>query len=155
MEKVQVGLISDTHSLLRPAAFQALAGSALIIHAGDIGKPEIIQELETRAPVVAVRGNTDRGEWAQAFPETQAIEVAQQKLFVLHDLKTLELDPVQAGYKVVVSGHSHQPRAEWRAGVFYLNPGSAGPRRFKLPVTVALLWVSPAGVEAEHIELPI
>lgn len=155
MEKVQVGLISDTHNLLRPAALQALAGSALIIHAGDIGKPEIIKGLETLAPVIAVRGNNDRGEWAQAIPETQTVEVAGQKLFVLHDLKTLELDPVQAGYRVVISGHSHQPRAEWKAGVLYLNPGSAGPRRFKLPVTVALLWVSPAGVEAEHIELTI
>jgi putative phosphoesterase len=132
-----LGIISDTHGLLRPEAIDALRGSDLIIHAGDIGKPEILAELETIAPVVAVRGNTDQGFWADALPETAVAETAGGLIYVIHDILALDLDPVAAGFRMVVSGHSHKPGRSERAGVIYLNPGSAGPRRFQLPITLA------------------
>ena len=148
-----VGVISDTHGLLRPEAVAALAGSELIIHAGDVGGPEVLEELARVAPVVAVRGNNDRGAWAEALAEYEAVEVKQTFVYVLHDLKELDIAPAAAGFRVVVSGHSHKPLVEERRGVLYLNPGSAGPRRFKLPVTLARLKISADGVGAEIINL--
>jgi hypothetical protein len=148
-----VGVISDTHGLVRPEAVKALAGSGLIIHAGDVGGPEVLEELGRIAPVVAVRGNNDRGAWAEALAEYEAVEVNESFVYVLHDLKELDIAPAAAGFRVVVSGHSHKPLIEERRGVLYLNPGSAGPRRFKLPVTLAHLRVSADGASAEIINL--
>ena len=148
-----VGVISDTHGLVRPEAVEALKGSELIIHAGDVGGPEVLEELARIAPVVAVRGNNDRGAWAEALPEYEAVEVNETFVYVLHDLKGLDIVPAAAGFRVVVSGHSHQPLVEERRGVLYLNPGSAGPRRFKLPVTVARMKLSGGDVSAEIINL--
>jgi putative phosphoesterase len=140
-----VGLISDTHGLLREEALQALEGSTLIIHAGDVGKPEILDALRKLAPVVAVRGNIDKEAWAYALPETAVVEAGPVRIYVLHDLKELDLDPAAAGFQVVVSGHSHRPGSFERGGVLYVNPGSAGPRRFQLPITLARLDL-PASV---------
>ena len=148
-----VGVISDTHGLLRPEALAALAGSELIIHAGDVGGPEVLEELGRVAPVVAVRGNNDRGAWAESLAEYEAVEVNGAFVYVLHDLKELDIAPAAAGFRVVVSGHSHKPLAEERRGVLYLNPGSAGPRRFKLPVTVARLKLNGDDASAEIINL--
>jgi putative phosphoesterase len=144
-----IGLISDTHGLLRPQALAALAGSDLIIHAGDVGDPEILEKLKTIAPVFAVRGNIDTEPWAKALPETEVVEAGDATICVLHDVKALDLDPAAAGFHIVVSGHSHKPARAERGGVLFLNPGSAGPRRFDLPVTVALLRLEeiPWGVE--------
>ena len=132
-----IGVISDTHDLLRPEALDALSGSELIIHAGDVGKPEILERLREIAPVVAVRGNVDTATWAEALPETQVVRIVGRSIFVLHDRSQLVVDPVTAGYAAVVFGHSHQALVETSDGVLYLNPGSAGPRRFRLPITVA------------------
>jgi putative phosphoesterase len=134
-----IGLISDTHGLLREEAVTALAGCELIVHAGDVGQPEILDRLRAIAPLVAVRGNIDKGAWAQALPETAAAEHAGVSLYVLHDVHALDLNPAAGGFDVVVSGHSHQPSQSVRNGVLYVNPGSAGPRRFKLPITIARL----------------
>jgi putative phosphoesterase len=134
-----IGLISDTHGLLRPDALRALAGSELIIHAGDVGKPEILRDLEAIAPVFAVRGNIDRGEWASPLPMTGVVEADGVRIYVLHDIHELDLDPAAAGFGIVVSGHSHKASSEERSGVLYVNPGSAGPRRFRLPITLARL----------------
>ena len=134
-----IGLISDTHGLLRPEALDALQGSDLIIHAGDVGKPEIIDQLRALAPAVAVRGNTDKSDWAAQLPETAIVEAGPAVIYVIHDIGQLDLDPAAAGFNVVVSGHSHKPGQTERNGVMYVNPGSAGPRRFRLPVTVARL----------------
>ncbi|HEX8353485.1 MAG TPA: metallophosphoesterase family protein [Pyrinomonadaceae bacterium] len=150
-----VGVISDTHGLVRPEALEALKGSELIIHAGDIGGPEVIEALRRVAPVAAVRGNNDRGGWAEAFPEYEVVEFGAASVYVLHDLKELNLSPEAAGFRVVVSGHSHRPLAEERRGVLYLNPGSAGPRRFKLPVTVARLKLNGGDADAEIISLRV
>jgi putative phosphoesterase len=150
-----VGVISDTHGLVRPEALDALAGSELIIHAGDVGGPEVLEALGRVAPVVAVRGNNDRGEWAGSLPEYEALEVNAAYIYVLHDLKELDISPAAAGFRVVVSGHSHKPLAEERRGVLYLNPGSAGPRRFKLPVTLARLRLSADDASAEIINLNV
>jgi hypothetical protein len=133
-----IGLISDTHGLLRPEAMQALAGCEVIIHAGDIGGQEVIDALRTLAPVVAVRGNVDKGTWARQYPETAIVEARAAVVYMVHDVQ-LDLDPAAAGFTIVVSGHSHQPGRTERGGVMYLNPGSAGPRRFNLPVTVVRL----------------
>jgi putative phosphoesterase len=148
-----VGVISDTHGLLRPEAVGALAGAGLIIHAGDVGGPEVLEALGRVAPVVAVRGNNDRGAWAETLAEYEAIEVNDSFIYVLHDLKELDIVPAAAGFHVVVSGHSHKPLVEERRGVLYLNPGSAGPRRFKLPVTVARLKLNGDDTSAEIISL--
>jgi putative phosphoesterase len=137
-----IGLISDTHGLLRPQALRALEGSDLIIHAGDVGDPEILETLKTLAPVFAVRGNVDTEPWALSLPETQVVEAGPATIYVLHDVHALDLDPVAAGFHIVVSGHSHKPSRTEHGGVLFLNPGSAGPRRFDLPVTVARLDVS-------------
>jgi putative phosphoesterase len=143
-----IGLISDTHGLLRPQALRALEGSDLIIHAGDVGDPEILEALKTLAPVFAVRGNVDTEPWALAIPETEIIETEPATIYVLHDVHALDLDPVAAGFQIVISGHSHKPARTEHGGVLFLNPGSAGPRRFDLPVTVAQLDMSrqPWGV---------
>jgi len=133
----RAGVISDTHGLLREEAVEALAGVELIIHAGDVGNPEILHRLKEIAPVLAVRGNVDKGAWAEALPETAAVEVGGIAIYVIHDVKELDLDPAAAGFGMVISGHSHKPGRSERAGVVYLNPGSAGPRRFRLPVTLA------------------
>lgn len=150
---MRIGVISDTHGLLRPQALTALEGSELILHAGDIGAPEVLAALETLAPVLAVRGNNDTEPWAQALPETREVEVAGLRFHLLHDLKTLALDPVTAGFAAVISGHSHKPLAERRAGVLYLNPGSAGPRRFQLPISLARLQLHDGQVHAELLHL--
>jgi putative phosphoesterase len=148
-----IGLISDTHGLLREEALEALRGSELIIHAGDVGKPEILEELRTIAPVVAVRGNVDTEPWAQALPETAVVEAGSVLIYILHDVKTLDLNAAAAGFHIVVSGHSHKPGKTERDGVLYINPGSAGPRRFQLPVTVALLRVDQTPYDVEFVDL--
>jgi putative phosphoesterase len=151
----RIGVISDTHGLLRPEALQALAGAELIVHAGDVGGPEVLDALRAVAPVVAVRGNNDRGAWAAALAETEVVETAGRMLYVLHDLKQLDLDPRAAGFDAVIAGHSHQPRIDRRDGVLYLNPGSAGPRRFRLPIALAWLDVDAEVVEAEIVQLDV
>lgn len=152
----RVGVIADTHGLLRPEALSALHGVTLIIHAGDIGGPEILAALRQTAPVVAVRGNNDLGDWAGALPATATVEIGGARLYVLHDRRLLDVDPLHAGYAAVIAGHSHQPLLERRNGVLHLNPGAAGPRRFRLPVSVAVLRVHPdAQVDAELIELRV
>lgn len=138
-EVTNVGVISDTHGLLRDEALRALEGSELILHAGDVGDPRIIDALKVLAPVVAVRGNIDRGDWASALPDTAVAQAGSTFIYVLHDIHELDLDPAAAGFDIVVSGHSHKPVHTERSGVLYLNPGSAGPRRFQLPVTIARL----------------
>jgi hypothetical protein len=148
-----IGVISDTHGLLRNDAIAALRGSELIIHAGDIGKAEILNELKSLAPVFAVRGNIDTESWAQALPEFEVVEVGGFRVYVLHDIYQLDLKPERAGFAAVIFGHSHRPLIETRAGVLYLNPGSAGPRRFKLPITVARMKVHDSGISAEVVEL--
>ena len=152
-----IGLISDTHGLLRDQAIRALRGSDLIVHAGDVGKPEILEALKKLAPVVAVRGNVDNSNWAQALPATAVGEAGSIKIYVLHDLNELDLDPVAAGFQIVVSGHSHKPGRKEREGVLYINPGSAGPRRFRLPITIARLDLSahPWKVEFVDLEAPL
>jgi len=148
-----VGVISDTHGLLRPEVIMELTGSDLIIHAGDIGGPEILDRLRKIASVVAVRGNADRGPWAKALPTAESVRVAAMDLYVLHDVSDLDLDPRAAGFHAVISGHSHQPRIEHRNGVLFLNPGSAGPRRFTLPVSVARIHVRDSKLEVEIVQL--
>ena len=150
-----VGLISDTHGLLREQALAALRGSDLIVHAGDVGNAEIITALEAIAPVVAVRGNTDTADWAQALPENAVAQAGEVSIYVLHDLQQLDLDPAQAGFGIVVSGHTHQPLQIERDGVLYVNPGSAGPRRFTLPVAVARLDLRRTPLRAEFIDLNV
>jgi putative phosphoesterase len=151
----RIGVISDTHGLVRPEALRALKGSDLIVHAGDIGAPEVLETLRTVAPVVAIRGNNDRAAWARDLPDTEVVERAGRSLYVLHDVHELDLDPRAAGFDAVIAGHSHQPRIERRGGVLYLNPGSAGPRRFRLPVAVARLDVRARGLEARILTLDV
>ncbi|HKW61522.1 MAG TPA: metallophosphoesterase family protein [Candidatus Acidoferrum sp.] len=150
-----IGLISDTHGLLRPQALEALRASELILHAGDVGKPEILTALGELAPVVAVRGNVDELDWAHGLPETAVAEAGKVLLYVLHDVHALDLNPAAAGFHVVVSGHSHQPGESVRDGVLYINPGSAGPRRFQLPVTVARLNLGCTPFKVEFVELKV
>lgn len=149
----KIGLISDTHGLLRQEAVEALRSSDLIIHAGDVGKPEILDALRALAPVVAVRGNVDTADWAQVLPETAVAQAAGVTIYVLHDVNALDLNPLAAGFQVVVSGHSHKPGSYDRDGVLYINPGSAGPRRFQLPVTVARLNVERSPYEVAFLDL--
>jgi uncharacterized protein len=151
----RVGLISDTHGLLRPEAVTFLRGSDHIIHAGDIGDAAVLRQLNLLASVTAVRGNNDKGSWAEAIPESQVLQVDNVFIYVLHDLAELDLDPGAAGFQVVVSGHSHQPLVETRDGVLYVNPGSSGPRRFKLPVAVAELDIEGHSVRARVVELAV
>ena len=153
-EGTKVGVIADTHGLLRPQARDALTGCDLIVHAGDVGSLEVLQDLESVAPVVAVRGNVDVQPWASGFPENRVVEVGGALLYVLHDLERLDLDPAAAGMAAVVSGHTHHAVIEERAGVLYVNPGSAGPRRFHHPLSVAVLRVEGGTVRAELVEFP-
>ena len=134
-----VGVISDTHGLMRPEALAALRGTDLILHAGDIGSLGVLDALRGVAPVKAIRGNIDRADWAGELPETDLVEVAGKAVYLVHDVNDLDLEPAAAGVCAVVSGHSHRPGIRWRKGILFLNPGSAGPRRFHLPVTLALL----------------
>jgi putative phosphoesterase len=151
----RIGVISDTHGLVRPQALRALAGADLIVHAGDIGSPDVLDALRALAPLVAVRGNNDRGAWAAALPETEVVDASGRSLYVLHDVKELDLDPRVAGFDAVIAGHSHQPRIDRRDGVLYLNPGSAGPRRFKLPIALAWLTVDAQHLDAEIVQLDV
>ncbi|PYP89795.1 MAG: hypothetical protein DMG65_12805 [Candidatus Angelobacter sp. Gp1-AA117] len=148
-----VGVISDTHGLLRPEAVAALQGSEHIIHAGDIGAEDIIPVLQEIAPVTAIRGNVDQEPWCSSFPETEVIELSGISIYILHDVNALDLHPQAAGFKVVISGHSHKPKQEMKDGVLYFNPGSAGPRRFKLPISVGRLEITDSMVRGEIIEL--
>lgn len=156
-DKYLVGIISDTHNLMRPEALKALRGADLILHAGDIGRPEVLDALRTIAPVIAVRGNNDREAWAQEIAETEIVKIGGVSLYLLHAVQELALDPRAAGFDIVVSGHSHRPSCARQGGdgVLYLNPGSAGPRRFKLPVSVALLTVRGKSCRARIIELAV
>ena len=148
-----IGVISDTHGLLRPAALGALRGAKHIIHAGDVGTPEILEQLAAIAPLTAVRGNVDKGAWARKLPETEAVEIAGISIYVLHDIAQLDLKPKSAGFDVVIYGHSHVPKQETRDRVLYFNPGSAGPRRFRLPVTVGRLVLEQGKVRGEIITI--
>jgi uncharacterized protein len=153
LKVTSIGLISDTHGMLRPEALRALEGAELIIHAGDVGKPEILEELKALAPVIAVRGNVDIETWASALPETEVVETSVATIYVLHDVNALDLNPAAAGFHIVVSGHSHQPGRREYDGVLYINPGSAGPRRFQLPVTVARLDLSRTPWKVDYVDL--
>jgi putative phosphoesterase len=148
-----LGIISDTHGLLRPEAVEALRGAQRIIHAGDVGAAEVLEKLSAVAPVTAIRGNVDKGPWARRLPETEVVEVAGVLIYVLHDISRLDLNPEAAGFKALVYGHSHVPKQETREGVLYFNPGSAGPRRFKLPVSVGKLTIERGEVRGELITL--
>ena len=150
---LRVGLIADTHGLLRPQATAFLRGCDHILHGGDIGAPDILKQLAALAPVAAVRGNNDTQAWAAPLPATRLLELGAVKIYMIHNLADLELDPAAAGVRVVVSGHSHRPLVRERNGVVYVNPGSAGPRRFRLPISVAQLKISGAAVTAELVEL--
>jgi putative phosphoesterase len=150
---LRVGLISDTHGLLRADATEFLRGCDHILHAGDIGGPEILEQLAALAPLAAVRGNNDTQSWAASLPETQLLELAGAKLFMIHNLEKLELDACASGVQVIVSGHSHRPCVYERHGVVYLNPGSAGPRRFNLPISVAELKICGAAISPRLVEL--
>ena len=150
----RIGLIADTHGLLRPEALTALADSDLLIHAGDIGKPEVVAALKKIAPLVAIKGNNDTDSWARRLPETKKITLGALKLYVIHNVKELSFDPAARGFRVVISGHSHKPVIQTKDNVLFVNPGSAGPRRFKLPICVGKLLVQGETVDAEIIELP-
>jgi len=150
-----LGVISDTHGLLRPGAVEALRGANRILHAGDVGDPEILEALTKVTPVTAVRGNVDTGLWARALPETEVVEAGGVSIYMLHDLGRLDLKPETAGFRVIVYGHSHQPKIEEKNGVLYFNPGSAGPRRFNLPVSLGKLFIEAREVRAELVELKI
>jgi putative phosphoesterase len=152
---VIVGVLSDTHGLLRPEAVAALRGSDLILHAGDVGPPEILEQLEAIAPTTAVRGNVDTAVWATALPSIEVVTAGGVQLYMLHDRAALDLDPSAAGFAAVVYGHTHKAVAEVRNGVLYLNPGSAGPRRFALPVTVARLTIDGTRLSHEIVELRV
>ena len=150
---LRVGLISDTHGLLRPEASAFLRGCNHIIHGGDIGGQNVLQELSAIAPITAVRGNNDKGSWVEVLPETELVQLGEVFAYVIHDLAQLDIEPQAAGVSIVVSGHSHQPLIEERHGVLYVNPGSAGPRRFKLPIAVAELDIAGKAVTPRIVEL--
>jgi uncharacterized protein len=152
---ILVGVISDTHGLLRPEALAALRGADLILHAGDVGKPEVLDELRRIAPTFVVRGNVDHGNWALELPVSEIVQVGDRSFYMLHDIGELDLDPPTAGFTAVIFGHSHQPSIEVRDGVLFLNPGSAGPRRFKLPVSVARIRVSGGELDPEIVTLNV
>jgi len=152
---LNVGVISDTHGLLRPEAAAALRGSDLIVHAGDVGDLSVLDRLREIAPTFAVRGNVDTAPWARGLPAADVVEAGALQLYVLHDVWALDLDPKTAGFAAVISGHTHRPEADVRNGVLFLNPGSAGPRRFRLPVAVARLRINGNHLSHEHIELGV
>lgn len=149
---ISVGLISDTHGLLRPEAIAALTGSDFIVHAGDIGSPDVLAGLSRLAPVTAIRGNVDRGPWASALPDNEVLQAGAAFIFVIHNIADIDLEPAAAGFRVVVSGHSHQPGWREKDGVLFVNPGSAGPRRFKLPISIGRLSVTDAGITVDIVE---
>jgi uncharacterized protein len=153
--EIIVGVISDTHGLVRPEAIAALRGSEIIIHAGDVGNAEVIDRLRGLAPTFVVRGNIDQGKWAAGLPMTKIVKVGELRFFVLHQISQLDFDPAAAGIAAIVFGHSHRPSIETRQGVLFLNPGSAGPRRFKLPVAVARLRVSGRRVLPQIVGLQV
>ncbi len=148
-----LGIISDTHSLVRPEAIKALQGCDRIVHAGDIGSMEVIEQLSAIAPVSAIRGNIDKNQWATRFPEKEVVKIGDKYIYVLHNVHDLDLDPMAAGFDVVVSGHSHKPSISKKNGVLYINPGSAGPRRFTLPIAVAKLQISKTDITAKIIDI--
>jgi hypothetical protein len=149
----KIGIISDTHGLTRQSVVKAFKDVDLIVHAGDIGTNEALETLQTIAKVYPVRGNVDCGKWTGNLPFTEAVKVGQVYLYVLHDVNELDLDPAVAGFNAVISGHSHVPKIEERDGVLFINPGSAGPRRFKYPVSIAFLYVNGVSIETEIVEL--
>lgn len=150
-----IGVISDTHGLVRPEAVKCLEGVDAIIHAGDIGSPDVIPALQTIAPVTAIRGNIDKADWAKSFAADEVVELAGRLIYVLHNRQELDLDPAAAGFHVVISGHSHKPHVETVDGVLYLNPGSAGPRRFTLPIALAILEITGDAMEPRIHELQV
>ena len=150
-----IGVISDTHGLMRPEALEALQGCGLILHAGDVGKVEVLERLRAIAPTIAVRGNVDWGDWGDALAMTEATDAEGLRLYMLHVLQDLDLDPRVAGFAAVISGHTHRASAEVRDGVLYLNPGSAGPRRFSLPVTIARLHLANGQLSHEIVHLRV
>jgi len=150
-----VGVISDTHGLIRPDALKALEGVSLIIHAGDVGTQSVLQRLENIAPVVAVRGNTDRDGWSYKLPFTEAVQIGGISLYVLHDLCKLDLDPAASGFNAVINGHTHRPAIENKGKMLFLNPGSAGPKRSNLPISVALLRIKNNSLKAELLTLAV
>jgi hypothetical protein len=153
--RFEIGVVSDTHGLLRPEALAALRGVSLILHAGDVGSGAVLEGLRAIAPVVAVRGNNDAGPWAKSLAASEVVEIGRALVYVIHDLGELDLEPRAAGFHAVVSGHSHRPKLETRDGVCYLNPGSIGPRRFRLPVALARLTVSGTAIDARLLELDV
>jgi len=155
VKEIAVGVISDTHGLVRPQALEALQGSTLILHAGDVGDAEVLEQLRAIAPTIAVRGNIDTSAWAQSLPVTDVVEVGALHFYLLHELSRLDFDPEAAGFAAVISGHTHRPSSVVRGGVLYLNPGSAGPRRFSLPIAVARLQIVGDRVSHEIIELQV
>lgn len=152
-DQTVIGIVSDTHGLLRPEAFKHLNGVHRIIHAGDIGAPNVLEKLQNLAPVDAVRGNNDKGAWAEALPETLFLDIRGHRIHILHDLAQIDLSPAAMGIAAVISGHSHKPEVDEREGVLFVNPGSLGPRRFRLPIALAKLYVTTESVRAEIIEL--
>jgi putative phosphoesterase len=149
----RIGVISDTHGLLRGQVREVFAGVEMILHAGDVGKPEVLAELAHIAPVLAVRGNVDRGEWANALPETQVTQAGGVWICMLHDVSRLDIEPAGGGFGLVIYGHSHRAKLEWKQGVLYLNPGAAGPRRFELAPSVAVLEIQERQAHARIVEL--
>jgi putative phosphoesterase len=152
---MRIGVISDTHSLLRPDAVAALRNSDRILHAGDVGDPEILDRLRELAPVTAIRGNLDREPWADALLATEVIEVEGISIYMIHDLAQLDLKPEAARFRIVIYGHSHQPKIEEKNGVLYFNPGSAGPRRFHLPVSVGMMEIGAGDFKAHLVPLDV
>ena len=153
--KKLIGIISDTHGLVRPQALEALKDVDMILHAGDIGSQDVLDTLNEIAPTVAVRGNNDKADWARSLPDWEVVEVGGVSIYMLHDVKAIDISPSGAGFQVVVSGHSHRPAVAEQRGVLYVNPGSAGPRRFTLPVSLAHLHVAGEKVHAQIVELAV
>ncbi len=149
----KIGVISDTHGLIRKSVVKSFNDVDLIVHAGDIDKPGVLETLKTIATVHPVRGNIDGGKWTKSLPHTEVVQVGQIYLYVLHDLSLLDLDPAAAGFQVVISGHSHIPKIEERNGILFLNPGSAGPRRFDYPISIAFLYIKGTSIEVEIVKL--
>jgi putative phosphoesterase len=148
-----VGVVSDTHGILRPGLIKAFEGVDLIIHAGDIDQPRVLEWLKEMAPVIAVRGNMDRGKWADTLPVTEIVEIGEVLLYMLHNIYMIDLDPSEAGFHAVISGHTHQPAVDKKDGVLFLNPGSAGPPRWDYPISAALLHIRGTGMEAQIVNI--